>query len=122
MPPAVAPDNHSLLGLSQDSSSPHNDENSQCTSQEPGADGVHRPSNDNEHDFGESVSEPENDMLQPFKEQEELLPGNMPSPSHSHRLISEPVCLQVDLEPDQSMPKVLRDASPPGTQSQKEGK
>jgi hypothetical protein len=56
--PAVAQDNHPSLGLSQDASSPHSDGNTQCTSQETGADGLPQPRRkDSEHDCGESVSE-----------------------------------------------------------------
>ena len=59
-------------------------------------------------------------MLQAFKEQEDLSSANTPNSPHPHRLSSEPACLQVDQEPDQSVPEVLRDASPLCTQSQKE--
>jgi hypothetical protein len=79
--PAVAQDNHPSLGLSQDASSPHSDGNTQCTSQETGADGLPQPRRkDSEHDCGESVSELEKDMLQAFKEQEDLSSANIPNP------------------------------------------
>jgi hypothetical protein len=85
------------------------------------ADGLPQPRRkDNEHECGKSVSELEKDMLQAFKEQEDLSSENIPNPPHSHRLSSEPACVQVDQEADQSVPEVLRDASPLRTQSQKE--
>jgi hypothetical protein len=149
--PAAAQDNHPLPESCDNSSSPHTDGNSQCTSQEPGADGMPRPSNDNEHDassqhsygnaqctsqepgldsllqprrkdsehdHGESVSELEKDMLKAFKEQEDISLANTPQPLHSHRPSPDPECLQVDPEPDQSLPEVPRDASPSRTQLQ----
>jgi hypothetical protein len=60
----------------------------------------------------ESVSELEKDMLKAFKEQEDLSSANTPKPPHSRRHSPEPACLQVDQEPDQSAPEVLRDALP----------
>jgi hypothetical protein len=108
--PAVAQDNHSWLGLSQDMSSQHSDGNAHCTSQEAGADGLPQPSNDNEHDCVESVSELEKDMLKAFNEQEDLSSANTPEPPHSRRHSPEPACLQVDQEPDQSASEVPRDA------------
>jgi hypothetical protein len=69
---AVAQDNHPSLGLSQDASSAHSNGNTQCTSQDPGADGLPRPKHkDNEHGSGESVSELEKYMLQAFKQHED---------------------------------------------------
>jgi hypothetical protein len=119
--PAVTEDNHPSLGLSQDMSSPHSDGNTQCTSQETGADGLPQPRRkDSEHDSEESASELEKDMLEAFKEQEDLSSANFLNPPHSHRPSPEPACLQVDQEPDQRVPEVLRDASPLRTQSQKE--
>jgi hypothetical protein len=116
--PAVAQDNHSWLELSRDAGSQHSDGNAQCTSQEPGADGLPQPSNDNEHDCVESVSEQENGMLKAFKVQENLSSANTPKPPHSRRHSPEPACLQVDQEPDESAPEVPRDASPRRTQLQ----
>jgi hypothetical protein len=99
--PAVAQDNHPSLGLSQDASSPYSDRNTQCISQEPGANSLPQlRCKNNEHDCGESVSELEKDMLQAFKEHEDLSPANIPSPSHSLRPSSEPACVQGDQEPD----------------------
>jgi len=117
--PAVVQGDYSLPGVSQDASSQQSDENAQCTSQEPGPDGLPQPKRkDGEHDCGENESELENDMLQAFKEPEDLSPANSPNPPHYHRPSPEPSCLQVDQEPDQSAPEVLRDASPLRTQSQ----
>jgi hypothetical protein len=116
--PAVAQDNHSSLGLSQGASSQHSDGNAQCISQEPGPGGLPQPSNDNEHDCVESVSELEKDMLKAFKEQEDLSSASTPKPPHSRRHSPVPACLQVEQEPDQSTPEVLRDASPLGTPPQ----
>jgi hypothetical protein len=110
--PAVAQDNHPSLGLSQDASNPYSDGNAQCTSQEPGADALHQPRRkDSEHDSGESVSELEKDLLKAFKEQDDLSSANISNPPHSHHSSPEPACLQLDQEPDQSVPEVLRDAS-----------
>jgi hypothetical protein len=71
-------------------------------------------------DCEKSVAELEKDMLLAFKEQEDLLSGNILNAPHSHPPGSEPASLQIDQEPDQSVPEVLRDASPFRTQSQKE--
>jgi hypothetical protein len=89
----VAQGNHPSLGLSLNASSLHSDGNTQCTSREPEADGVPGPSNDSEHNYSESLSELEKDMLHAFREQEDLSPANMPSPSHSHFPSSEPAWL-----------------------------
>jgi len=66
------------------------------------------------------VSELEKDMFQAFKEKEDLSLANIPNRPHSCRPSPEPAFLQVDQEPDQSVPEVLRDASVLHTQSQKE--
>lgn len=82
------------------------------------AGGLPQPSNGNEHDCVESVSKLEKDMLQAFKEQEDLSSANTPKPHHSRHHSPDPACRQVDQEPDHSVAEVLRDASPLRTQSQ----
>jgi hypothetical protein len=78
--PLLAEDNQPSPGSSQDAISPHSDGNTQYTSQEPRADALPQPRRkDNKYDCGESVSELEKDMLQAFKEQEDLSSANTQS-------------------------------------------
>jgi hypothetical protein len=101
--PVLAEDNHPLLELLQDATTQYSDGNTQCPSEEPGADTLPQPRcEDSEHDCGESVSELEKDMLQTFKEQENLSSANMPSSPHPQYLIPELVQPQIGQEPGQS--------------------
>jgi hypothetical protein len=109
--PAVTQDNHSSPGLSQAASSQHED--ARCTPQEPGPHGLPQPKRkDGDHEREENVSNLEKDILDVFREQEDLSPANAPKSPQSHRPSPEPVCLQGDQELDQSAPEVLRDSSP----------
>jgi hypothetical protein len=124
--PTSAQDNHTSGGLSHSTTSKHSDGNTQCTSDEPGADTLTQPSEeDGEHDCGESGSELERDMLLAFERQENLLPAYTTSSLYPHHTGSEFAHTQVDQEPDQNGHshgglEGLRHASPLCFQPQKE--
>ena len=109
----VAQDNHPSLRLSQDTSSPHSNRNTQYTAEEPRPDMLLQPTNKgSRHDCEEGVSELENDMLLAFERQENLSSAYPPKSTRSHHPGSELANLQVDQEPDQSGLEGLRHTSP----------
>lgn len=77
-------------GVSQDASSQYRDGNAQSTSLELGPDGLsQRSRKDGEHDGGERVHDLEKDMLTAFKDQEDMLSANSPTPQQTHCLDNE---------------------------------
>jgi hypothetical protein len=89
--PMLAEDDRHSSGLLQDTFNYHNHGNTQRSSEEPEADRLHQPSNENrELERGENVSELEKDMLLAFEERDNLSSTNTPNSPHPHHPISQP--------------------------------